>query len=354
MFNVLYDDEKVEKLCDLFAKFTYDDNLLDHCVKLEYWVSSGDRGSRHRYQEIWYNYVVRTAVGLLNKAPFYARISTNKMCNNLSDYIPIQNDKPQRTYTYGVCLHQSLYGYTNPQILIDWVELNLALGFEIMTIYMQNVSDEFHTAMMPYINTGVVEVLEWGLKPPLIPGYTKCWGQTALITECHYRNLYRVKYLALYDIDEFFVPQHGGGTIKNLIETIEKNPKVVKSASYVIFNAFFYKKGPPLPELNTAKKCLNMNWPYYYVFTIRSDHPSRQHHYHKMIIKPQAAISAWIHWLNKWQKGYTKEYHVPESDALVHHYRVPEKKQLTKGRVQTFLMSRYFNQTFHGIMKQIC
>ena len=145
-------------LHDLFTKLTYDDNTLDCCVKLEYWVSSGDRGSRHRYQEIWYNYVVRTAVGLPNKAPFSARISTSKTCNNSSVYIPIQNDKPQRTYTYGVCLHQSLYDYTNPQILIDWVELNFTLGFEIISIYMKNVTDEFHTVMMPYINTGVVEV----------------------------------------------------------------------------------------------------------------------------------------------------------------------------------------------------
>ena len=61
-------------------------------------------------------------------------------------------------------------------------------------------------------------------KPLVIPGYTKDWGQSVVITECVYRNMYRVKYLGLYDIDEYIVPQKVK-TILELIYSIEFRSK---------------------------------------------------------------------------------------------------------------------------------
>lgn len=54
-----------------------------------------------------------------------------------------------------------------------------------------NVSESYYTIMTPSIKEGIVEVLYWNFKPPLISSYTtKDWGQTGTIKECIYRNLY--------------------------------------------------------------------------------------------------------------------------------------------------------------------
>ena len=72
-------------------------------------------------------------------------------CKELSDTIPIKNNRTDKTYTYGVCLHKGLYKLKEPEILVHWVKLNLAFGVEITTIYLQNVSKSYNCMVIPYI-----------------------------------------------------------------------------------------------------------------------------------------------------------------------------------------------------------
>ena len=62
--------------------------------------------------------------------------------------------------------------------------------------------------MKPYINEGLVEILDWNLKPLVFSGTDRYEGQFSVINDCIYHNMYRVKYLALMDMDEFIIPQH--------------------------------------------------------------------------------------------------------------------------------------------------
>ena len=96
----------------------------------------------------------------------------------------------------------------DPQILIDWIELNLVLGAKIITIYFQYVPEIFYEIMKPYINEGLVEILDWNLKPLVFSGTDRYEGQFSVINDCIYHYMYRVKYLALMDMDEFIIPQH--------------------------------------------------------------------------------------------------------------------------------------------------
>lgn len=357
VFNCMYNDIDIgtSTMEKLYALIIYHrEDTYSPCIPLEYWASSS--GSlRNQTREIWHNFVLRTETGILHhEIPILARLSTDPNCFSSSDTIPIKDNRTERVYTYGVCLHKSIFNLTDSQQLVHWVELNLALGVEIMTIYLQYVPESFYTIMLPYIRQGIVEVLDWGLKPPLIPSYTKFWGQTSVITECHYRNLYRVKYLGLYDLDEFIIPQENL-TIPEMIKSIEKDSKVLNASSYVIYNAFFYLREQPLPELNQPiDRCPEMEWPRYYTYTVRSRRPTSQHPYHKIIIKPKAVISAWTHWVNKHMDGYTKEHRVSERVALTQHYRHPEKKPLTPDYIVSFTISRYFNKTVQGIIDHVC
>ena len=102
-----------------------------------------------------------------------------------------------------MCLHQHLYDIKDPPILLYWIEFYLVLG-----IYFQNVPEIFYEIMNPCINEGLVAILDWKLKPPVLSGTDITWCQSALINDCIYHNMYRVKYPALMDMDEFVIPQY--------------------------------------------------------------------------------------------------------------------------------------------------
>ena len=369
VFNCMYDDrvdlpslsdknQDRSNLTKLYTLITFKTHSA-RCFPLEYWAHNGDRQrERERYKETYYNYILRTASSV-NGEPIFAQISTDKYCKGLSDFIPIKDNRTEKTYTYGVCLHQSLYNLTQPEMLVHWVELNLALGAELMTVYLQNdyISDTYYTLMIPYIKKGIVEVLDWGFKPPIIPGYTKVWGQTAVITECIYRNMYRMKYLGLNDLDEFFVPQKVK-TIPEMIRRLEKGffkgRKARRASSFNFNNVYFHKRDKILPELNISsisKDCPRMELPRYYTFTARSS-PIQPLYYHKIIVRPRAVISAWIHWVNVPLKGYSHKFTVSISDGVSQHYRVPEID--IKNPKTTFIISQYFNETLIGIKRELC
>ena len=363
VFNCMYDDRpELPRLKKLYSLLSFA-NGSTACYPLQYWASSGGHpAARNRSFEIYYNYLLRTEISV-HEAPVHGQISLDCDCKSLTDIIPIKDNRTDRTYTYGVCLHKSIYNLTEPEMLVHWVELNLALGVEFMTIYLQNdyVPESYYTIMIPYIKRGIVEVLDWGLRPPVIPGYTKFWGQTAVINECLYRNMYKVKYLGLYDIDEFIIPQKLK-TIPQLIEEIEAHSsKAYNASSYIAKNAFFYEREEMLPEVHqksfneTVAQChTEMKLPRYYTFTVRNELNHLQHRYHKVIVKTAAVISVWTHWVRKWMDGYTGEFYFSTDDALVQHYRVPDKYPLTNFNVTIFIMSRYFNETFKGILENIC
>ena len=357
----MYDDRsELPKLKKLYVLLTFRDGF-SVCTSLEYWAVIGDYPARERYKEIYFNYILKTRGIILEAPPVHGQISIHSNCSSLSDIVPIKDKTTDKNYTYAVCLHKSLYNLTEPEMLVHWVELNLALGVEFMTIYLQNgyIPESYYTLMIPYIKRGIVEVLDWGLRPPVIPGYTKFWGQTAVINECLYRNMYKVKYLGLYDIDEFIVPQKLK-TIPELLKKFEKeHPNVHKAVGYIARNAFFYKRNESLPEVERLPHnnilCPRMSLlPRYYTFTVRNQVTHLQHNYHKVIVKPTAAIGVWTHWVKKYMDGYTKEFYFSTDDALIHHYRVPDKYPLTSFTENVFIMSRYFNETFKGIGENLC
>lgn len=332
----------------LYATLIYKNQKAVICTELQKWAVAG-RLKLHTYS-YYLTRIYRTKVNSIpqDEAPLYAMVGLN--CTGSMAKIPIQDDKPKKRFTYGVCLHQGLYGSGRSQLLVDWIELNIVLGAEIITLYIQDVPESYYTAVLPYIKRGIVEVLDWKLKPPLIPGYTKNWGQTGVVNECIYRNLYRVKYLALMDIDEFVIPRKHF-TVVAMLKDIEKFRKGRKPATFVFYNTWFYNDGTSLPEVSTANKCLYKSWPRYYTFTQRTSDPvAEDKHYkcHKMIVKTEAVISSRYHWPTKTFKGYTKMYHVSPKYGLLHHYRVPVKKYLKSK--QTFIMSRYFNATVKHLM----
>ena len=350
IFNSMHDDRKPKP--SLYVLLIYK-NRPPICYKLEYWLKSGflDLG---KFREYYVNYVLRTNKSLNDfESPIYALVGSKSDCRDvIPTNISIQdNDQLDSNLTFGVCLHKALFNLNDPQLLVDWVELNIALGAEIITVYLQDVTESYYTAMLPYIEKGIVEVLDWNMKPPLVPGYTKDWGQTGTVTECIYRNINRVKYLALIDLDEFIIPQQNSSVPELMVE-LEKLTASHNPSSYIFYNAWMYNDGISLPEVNISTKCSNMKWPRYYTHTLMAN-PILAHkrfHWHKIIVKPEAVNIAWYHWVLSYQVGYTESYTVPPQYGLTFHYRDPVKLRIRSTR--TYTVRRFFNQTLQHL--QFC
>uniref|UniRef100_A0A1X7UM41 Uncharacterized protein n=1 Tax=Amphimedon queenslandica TaxID=400682 RepID=A0A1X7UM41_AMPQE len=116
VFNCMYDDRsELPHLRKLYSLLTFR-NRSTACYLLEYWVAIGDLGARERYQEIYFNYILRTKEKI-TEAPVHGQISIHSNCSFLSRTIPIKDNTTNKNYTYAVCLHKSIYNLTEPEML---------------------------------------------------------------------------------------------------------------------------------------------------------------------------------------------------------------------------------------------
>ena len=100
-----------------------------------------------------------------------------------------------------MCIQEGICGVP-AETLISFVELNKALGASFITIlWIQTIEESVYNAMIPYIKSGLVEMLDWKVTTPI-----RNYGTHAAYNECVYRNIHRAEYVALHDIDEVFIP----------------------------------------------------------------------------------------------------------------------------------------------------
>ena len=110
-----------------------------------------------------------------------------------------------------------------------------------------------------------------------------------------------------------------------------------------------------------------MSWPIYFTFTLQCADPKTEAKlfaWHKIVIKPQAVKGGWVHSPTDVLASYDRTYYVPVNMGLTHHYRVSKRKERFGRKVcrskkkpqkkRSFTISRYFNQTFKGILETIC
>ena len=240
---------------------------------------------------------------------------------------------------------------------MDWVELNKELGAEIITVYFQSVPDSMYEAMIPYIETGLVEVLDWNLiKAPTIFASNKGYGhdgQSGLINECLYRNLYRVKYLALIDIDEFIVPGLKFERCPEMLQHLDELTKSKPTSAYMFYNTHFFDDNITVPEARNVHLCPKMHLPLYFQRTQRATNPEK-YGWNKLVVKPEAVDSVQIHHIVSQRAGYIGEYEVPNDIGLSHHYRYPYRMKHLTPHEYCAIMGRYVDNVLPRIKSQMC
>ena len=139
--------------------------------------------------------------------PSHVSLSVNKDCSRTSDKLIVNSVRipPEDRKEFGVCIQTPLYGKETVQNVYEFIEIHKILGVDIFTIYSQINRKGFTDGLKVYEDENILDYLEWPttFKRDNILHY---YGEVLTIHDCLYRNMYRVKYLALVDLDEVIVP----------------------------------------------------------------------------------------------------------------------------------------------------
>lgn len=345
-FISLYDRRKSKKP-SLYAKLYYNDSLSSSpCISTKWTVGSpSENYAKNNGEDDFIHYLISTTDvdSPQRRSLLYATVSTDSYCMNESARISIQTIETNKTrYTYGVCLHKALLGNVKPQVLLDWVKLNIAMGAEIITLYIQTVPESLPKILKPYISKGVVDLIDWKVEQPFADSPSSHGGQTGVIAECIYYNMNRVKYLGLMDLDEFIVPQKHN-SVQELLREVETNERAKVAASYQILSANVYDNGKPLPDI--AEKCPEISDTSIPVYFKRIQTCVAGSNYlRKLIVKPIAVTTSWVHNILAFQSSYTKEYVISSDLVRSNHYRSSFKGGFpcSSKNETTLTMSRFF------------
>lgn len=100
--------------------------------------------------------------------------------------------------------------------LIEWIEYHLIVGVEHFYLYNNNSSDNYRDVLKPYIEQGIVTLINWPPYPGQASAYNNCWE--------NYRN--DSKWIAFIDCDEYICPRYEQN-IADFLNKYSKYPIIV-------------------------------------------------------------------------------------------------------------------------------
>ncbi|XP_037711068.1 uncharacterized protein LOC119548057 [Drosophila subpulchrella] len=153
-------------------------------------------------------------------------------------------------------------------------------------------------------------------------------GLFAALNDCLYRTMYRYKYLALVDLDEFIVPRYSD-TLNELIRSLNQRFRNRNTGAYSFQNAFYYLQFADDSLASSGIEGGNDQ-----LASVRASlvtqrktrrryklHPQKQRS--KYICKPEAVVEAGNHFVWEFAPG-KGSLNVPPKEAILQHYRVCE------------------------------
>ena len=141
---------------------------------------------------------------------FLYRISTVLYKIVLNTSHPIIQEKRYHVSICAIFKNEAPY-------LREWIEFNHLIGVEHFYMYNNNSEDNFQVVLQPYIEKGVVTLIEWPHNQMQMEAYKDCIDNYAKET----------KWLGFIDIDEFIVPK-STDNIYDFLKQFEKNRGSVK------------------------------------------------------------------------------------------------------------------------------
>ena len=274
----------------------------------------------------------------------FVSFSFNSSCQQPSPPIPVTQVQTTSNPTkgFGVCIESPLFNMNDVQFIIQTIEMNRILGAEWFTFYVHSASPAVMRVLQDYAKEGVVEVVMSTIPTTFNVHY---YGQSSLLQDCAYRNMYKVKYLLFTDLDEIIVPQKHRNW-SQLLTAMDKNFLGEFQVRHVAISGKSVSK--TLSVCNSSKE---IERPRFMKFTERSP-PLSLPHRAKLIIKPERFAIIVTHGHCKLLKGYST-YAVPSEVALLYHFRLPLFHNSEK-RIKDDRMIRYFPELIDHIEQRIC
>ena len=343
---------KQKQMQRLFTKLVMPDGNIV-CQEIENWLEAPPSTQKSHWNHFRHgpdNYrcnILRISLKKLNyiEPPAYIEISENKMCNTLLPPMPVFHEKREKRVKFALCLQKGIFGYVSPELLVQFVEINKVLGASIITIWIQNTTENVYTTLVPYIKSGLVELLDWKVSVAM-----RNYGQHAVNNECYYRNIHRAEYLILQDIDELMIPQKHESWYE-MFDYITNNLKTNLSqyASFRVQSVMWRADKNPI-EVPKEYNCSGLNIPYYFISTSKSKQIDKGRP--KSFLSLDKCTSVITHRALSHVPGVKKDFTIRTKVCLCHHYRFPPFTRWSYRHSST--MERFVGKVMPGIAKHLC
>ena len=204
-------------------------------------------------------------VGSDEEPPVSVQLSTSNTCEPqfFSGEIPVRNRK-YTTMTqvapkkFGVCVGGPLVQESSTVFkdVVEFVEMSTALGVELIVLYVNETQVDIKVLEFIWKHyPDTVRTVGWKAFDKWYPMHYH--GQLLIISDCLYRVMYEVEYLAVIDLDEMIIPiKHNN--LAEMVTAFGDKPTV---ASFKFQNTFFTnpsKDEPSIPpNLNCPGECIS-------------------------------------------------------------------------------------------------
>uniref|UniRef100_A0A1A9W2J7 Glycosyltransferase family 92 protein n=1 Tax=Glossina brevipalpis TaxID=37001 RepID=A0A1A9W2J7_9MUSC len=203
-----------------------------------------------------------------------------------------------------------------------------------------------------------IQILPWDLR---MRSQTeiRTEGLFAALNDCLYRSMYRYKYLALVDLDEFIVPRYND-TLIELINSLSYRFRNRNAGAYSFQNAFFYLQFADDPLVSRFKSPVTVEMAQLRAALLTQRKTRRRYKLNpqkqrsKYICKPEATVEAGNHFVWEFIPG-RGSLNVAPTEAILQHYRVCEfggndciKAPSVLDRTATKYVNRLVERVFMG------
>ncbi len=213
--------------------------------------------------------------------------------------------------------------------LKEWIDYHSKV-LEVGHFYLYNneSTDDYQAVLQPYIDAGVVELIDWDCATPshLTQGafMDAPWSaaQLGAYNDClKNRALGQATWVAMIDIDEFIVPVHGVQSFYSLLKKAEKRNK----GTLKLFWRVFGTSG--VESLAEGE-----------LLTEKLTHRAPDHHPWNQLVKslhrPEAVSFCLVHIAEKLNPPFRGKQ-IPADEARIHHYWTRTENFCTEKRKPT-------------------
>ena len=209
--------------------------------------------------------------------------------------------------------------------LKEWLTYHReALGVSHFYLYNNESSDHYHAVLQPWVDQGVVELIDWDSSDPSHfaqgPFMDAPWSaaQLGAYNDClKHRALGKAQWVAMIDIDEFIVPAKGAKSLYALLDQAKKKGKGTVSLHWRVFGT------SEVADVSEGEWLTHK-----LLWRSQDDHPWNQ--LVKSIHRPEAVVFCLVHVAEKLKPHYGAKTLRPDQVSLHHYWTRTEQYCLEK------------------------